>query len=328
MGFYKSPSRMHYGSEVINDIYIGCGNNLNECIVKWPGKNNWYHYNALPIFSLTTSQGTFAPYGSCGGQPAFKMFQGHWSIYYSNYFRRATTIPSQTYGTWLLVKDAPYIGYIPRATISWDAINEDWVYSGDTWYSTESLLTFGDNGEAAGTFTGVSEDVEGQTMSVTISVNPIEDTNSSLIGNWGSFYVGFPVWNFTDDPDEMGVRVWRRWNEEWINLRYINIDNIDGIPCTCTGYQINGMTGPTLNPGGFYMALNPPVVETDYRMSHYTFVPDDPDHPEEGVHLHKDLGSEMIAYWVNYYDEIGMIGIAKGRSTCKQIGVFEASIWR
>lgn len=327
MGFYKSPTLAHYGSKVIKEAYIGCGLDENKCILKLPDNNKYLLFTSRPIFSLTSTLGNFTPAGSCGGEVAFT--GNGWSIYFSNYFKSATQYQPATNGTWLLVRNAPYIGYIPRAGVDWDAENTTWTYSGDTWYSTASLTTIGNEGTQAGTFNGVSQDVSSSQIQVYISVSPLpSQEHSTLIGDWGSFYIGFPTWNIEESALGIHQAIFRRWNGDYYGLRYVESDNIDGVPCQVQGYIPIGLPSPNLT-SGFFMSATRPRVESNFIINHYHFVPFDHQNPREGGYLTMDSGPDLTARWYGFNDEANLLawGVPP-RALCKQVSVFETAIWR
>lgn len=337
MGFFRSPSKLHYGSKVIDGIYIGTGSDYGKIILRRSNSNDYELFMSKPTWNISTSLGeTLHPYGSCGGEPAYTSAQNPhaqgsqgWYLYHSNYFRTATTANSK--GKWLLVRNAPYCGYIPRQSVNYDSSDDTWTYAGDTWYETTDMETLGANGDSAGTFTGVSDDVRSQTVTATISVSPVpSDSRSSIAGNWGSFWIGFPTWELNIPEMGLNIDVFKKWNGQYHGLSRIDVTEIEGVPCEINGYVIAGMKKPSLK-NTFWFNPNEPRLSQNYEMYLYHFVPTDEEHPELGGTIEWVGGTEpKILTWVGLMDGQGLIlrhsGSAPG--VTKRIYAFEAAIWR
>lgn len=361
MSFIKIPNRIHYGSKSIEDYYRGVSENYGEYLYKIPTGTDTFKYvktQSLLSFTFTDSyqnwEFQYTGY-DCGGEPVFG--------YGSNWRYKIYFIPS--WSKWILIENAPWIGYIPRSTAEQDTDPDThqttYTYTGDIWWESSTFNTMPYDNAVAGTFTfGLSSWVSrfpdlAQYDNITHTITgDVTAPVAKLVSGYGptgkyddGTFVGFPEWRYTHNNGYKYIVKYGDRYSDWRNLeRYRNLRYVDdkSLSTTWTGWVATEIMGePNANPtGGFYAyvgsnPIDPPDIENDITFQWYHFVPDDPDDPESyGVLQHDAYWEDedgnrhnmpdIVASWRGIMNEHSVhIGLSK---IVSKICMGEAAIWR
>ena len=308
MGFMHIPSRLHYGSKDIVDFYEGVGNDSGYWLFKMPNDKYIMRYGELSFTFTDTSSSPIdnLQYAGVevGGEPGYQGPNGTWKMYY---------VPS--FAKWIIIRNAPYWGYIPSASAYADSDYDTGVttftYTGDLWWECSTINTMPYDGQTVGNFTfalrGYTSDYPDLQQYANMTHNLTGDISQPYYkiksgnGPTGVYdndkYVGYPEWIYRYNGTNKYLTHYGDSNYDWQGLQRYSINRIEGrdLNDSWTGWvAIDTLGAPNADTTkGFYAWIgdnprNPPEPESDITFKWYHFVPDDPDDPESAGDIVQD----------------------------------------